>query len=86
MAEVLVTIPDRVADEWGREALPRIILEAFVLEAYRQERLTQGEVGSLLGLGFSDTEAFLRHHGAMLHYDVDDLEADRQAHEKLVSK
>jgi predicted HTH domain antitoxin len=86
MAEVLVTIPDRLADEWGREVLLRTMLEAVAIEGYRQERLSQGEVGELLGLGFSQTEAFLRERGIALHYDLDDLEADRQANRKLLAK
>ena len=86
MAELVVTIPDRLAEEWGRETLPRTILEAVAIEGYRQARLTQGEVGALLGLNFAQTEAFLRERGVSLHYDLEDFEADRQANQKLLSR
>ena len=85
MTEVLVSLPDQLADLWDRETLPRTILEALAIESYRSERLTQGELGALLGLGFAETEAFLRAHGAPLHYDLEDLEADRRANAKLLS-
>jgi predicted HTH domain antitoxin len=86
MAEVVITIPDHLADEWGRERLSRTILEAVAIEGYRQERLSQGEVGALLGLSFSQTEAFLQERGIPLHYDSEDFEADRDANQKLLSR
>ena len=50
MTEVVVTLPDNLADLWDREALPRAIIEALAIESYRSERLTQGELGALLGM------------------------------------
>lgn len=80
-----MTIPDRLADEWGRDTLPRTVLEAVVVEAYRQARLSQGEVGTLLGLSFAQTEALLRERGIPLQYSLEDFEADRQANRNLLT-
>jgi len=56
--------------------VPRKVMEAIALEGYRQAALSQGQVGEMLGLDFWQTETFLKEHGAMLHYDEQDLEAD----------
>lgn len=84
MVEVRISIPDHLADELGREALPRTLLEALAIEAYRRERYTAGEVGELLGFGFAETEAFFRERGVPLLYDADDIESDRRANDGLI--
>ena len=86
MVEVRISIPDRLADELGREALPRTLLEALAIEAYRRERFTAGEIGDLLGFGFAETEAFLKERGVPLLYDADDIEADRRANSGLIAR
>jgi predicted HTH domain antitoxin len=68
------------------QQLPRWILEAVALEGYRQERLSQGQVGKLLGLNFWETETFLKERRAYLHYDVDDLESDIRVLRELREK
>ena len=82
----MATIPDRLVDELDYESRARIALEATVIEGYRLERLSQGEVGELLGLSFSQVEQFLRERGVTLHYDLEDLEADQRANLRLLSK
>lgn len=66
--------------------MSRELLEAFAVEAYRSERLSRGQVGELLSLNFWETEEFLRQHGAFLHYDLNDLEQDREALRTALSK
>lgn len=38
----------------------------------------------MLGLGFSETEAFLKRHNAWLHYSMADLEADRATLDRIL--
>ncbi|MGH9935666.1 MAG: UPF0175 family protein [Blastocatellia bacterium] len=40
----------------------------------------------LLGLNFWETEEFLKQRGAYLHYDLNDLEQDREALHTALSK
>ena len=40
----------------------------------------------MLGLNFWQTEAFLKAHGANLHYSKEDLEQDSQANERVLGQ
>jgi predicted HTH domain antitoxin len=51
-------------------------LQAIALEAYRDGTLCREEVGRVLGLSFSETEAFLKDRRAFLAYDQGDLDDD----------
>lgn len=75
---IMLELPEDIERSLSREwrDLDRKALEAVALEGYRQAALSQGQVGELLGLGFSETEAFLKAHGAYLHYDEHDLAKD----------
>jgi predicted HTH domain antitoxin len=79
--QVTIEIPDAVVArlELNGRSVPRALLEAFVVEGYRSEKLSRGQVSELLGLNYWDTEEFLRQHGAFLHFDLGDLEQDREA-------
>ena len=79
---VAVDIPDdlerRLRDGWAD--MPRKVLEAVALEAYRSGALTGAEVQRLLGLESRwDLEAFLRQAGVCLDYDQADLARDLEA-------
>jgi predicted HTH domain antitoxin len=80
------TDPDQIAQDLGAEGdIPRRILEATALEGYRDGRLSRGQVSEMQGLGFSDTEAFLKRHHALLHYSLADLEADRATRDRILT-
>ena len=66
--------------------LPRKAMEAVLLESYRQGVLSRGKISEILGLSFDETEAFLKEHGAFLHYDKEDLRSDLEALDRLLSK
>ena len=67
----------RLQASWGN--LSRRALEALAVEAYRDEVLTAGEIGRLLGhRSRSETEAFLHEKQVYLHYTEEDLERDTQ--------
>lgn len=76
---VAIEIPDELERQLkaGWSNLPRRLLEAIALEAYRSGVFTSAEVGRLLGSESRwDTEAFLQQHGAFPDYTEDDLAQD----------
>ena len=63
---VSVEVPDSFAKQLhldGADGKTRA-LEIFALEGFRSGDLSQGQVGELLGLGFQETEEFLKSHHA----------------------
>lgn len=86
--QVTIEIPDAVVAQLKLNggSMSRELLEAFAAEAYRSEKLSRGQVSELLGLNFWETEEFLRQRGAFLHYDLNDLEHDREALRTALSK
>ena len=84
--QITVQLPDNIARQLSPAPgdIPRRILEAVAVEGYRSEQLSRGQVSELLGLNFWETEAFLKKHGANLHYSKEDLEQDARANEKVL--
>lgn len=65
--------------------LSRSVLEALALEAYREHKLSTGQLCRLLGFQTrSQVHGFLKDHGVFLHYGKEDLAHDRQAGDALV--
>jgi hypothetical protein len=85
---VAIDLPDEIARQltaaWGD--MPRKTLEAVAVEGYRTGALSRGQVGSLLGLSFWETEAFLKHREAYLPYGRTDLDQDRSDLDRALSK
>jgi predicted HTH domain antitoxin len=75
---VTVEMPDQIARQWGEspDAVGRHVLEDAAIEGYRAGRLSQRQVGALLGFDYWQTEAFLQERGVPLNYSAADLEAD----------
>ncbi len=69
-------IPDAMAHSLALDGPKqnRHVLEMLALEGYRSEKLSRGQVGEALGLGFHETEEFLHRNGANLHYTLEELE------------
>jgi hypothetical protein len=59
--QVTVEMPDQVARQFGQtpDAVGRHVMEDAAIEGYRAGRLTQRQVGAMLGLDYWQTEAFL---------------------------
>jgi predicted HTH domain antitoxin len=76
--QVTVELPDQVARQWGGtpDAVGRHVLEDAAIEGYRAGRLSQRQVGAMLGLDYWQAEAFLQERGVPLNYSATDLEAD----------
>ena len=84
MSTITIELPDSIREQIEeKQELSRFALEAVALEGYRQEALSRGQVGRMLGLSFWQTEAFLKEHGAYLHYDMQDFEQDMETLARL---
>ena len=77
---VTLDLPDDIAraltDTSGKD-LNRRALKGIAIEGYREQRLTQKQVGELLGLTRIQTEDFLAGHLDL--YDYDPAELRREA-------
>ena len=84
--EITISLPDKIATslekKWGN--LERRLLEAIVVEAYKEGSISAGKVRELLGMKTRlEADAFLKAKGVNLLYDEEDFEADIQTHEEL---
>jgi predicted HTH domain antitoxin len=80
MVLLTLELPDSIAgaltDHRDRD-LAHLALEGLAIEGYREERLTQKQVGELLGFSRIQTEEFLAQHVDL--YDYDPAELAREA-------
>ena len=85
-----IELPEAIGRElesaWGNGSLSRHLLEAVALEGYRTEVLSVGQVAELLGLSGWETDTFLMERGAYLHCTIEDLDADRLTHTRLLGR
>ena len=88
-AAVILTleIPDELAHAliatFGPD-LPKAVLAAIALAAYRQRRLSTAPLRRILGYRTRmQAHEFLKRHRVHIHYDLADLEHDRQAGDAL---
>jgi predicted HTH domain antitoxin len=86
--QVTVEMPDQVARQWGEtpDAVGRHVMEDAAIEGYRAGRLTQRQVGAMLGLDYWQTETFLNERAVPLNYSAADLAADNATLEKILSR
>ncbi|MBU6411225.1 MAG: UPF0175 family protein [Verrucomicrobia bacterium] len=86
--QVTVEMPDQVARQWGAtpEAVSRRVLEDAAVEGYRVGRLSQRQVGAMLGFDYWQAEDFLTKRGVPLNYSPADLAADASTLEKILSR
>lgn len=87
--QITLDIPDELVDslrESGKE-ISRLALEALASEGYRDQRLSEFEVRCLLGFDTRmEVHAFLKEHGAYLHYSEADLAQDFETAQRMRSK
>lgn len=82
MPQLTLDLPDELSSFLAAsgENLERIAFEIIALEAYRENKLSEGQLRRLLGYHTrTQVHAFLKEHGVYLHYGPADLEHDRQA-------
>lgn len=62
----------------------RAALEALAIDAYRMERITGFQIRKLLGIPDRyELDGFLKKHGVMLEYTIEDFERDRKTADEL---
>ena len=83
--DVTLRIPDAIAAHLteGGEDLSRRALEAFALEELRAGRITEPELGEMLGLARIQIDGFLKSHGIFQDYSLEDFERERESLESL---
>jgi hypothetical protein len=82
--QVTVQIPDELAALVSTgKSLSRELLEAFVADAHRHDKLSRYQVGQALGFDRWQTEDFLASRDAIRPYDLADLTVDRATLESL---
>lgn len=88
MVEVNLTLPENVAQALGEntESIRRRILENAAIESYRAGRLSQRQVGEMLGMDYWQTERFLAEHNVAVNYSGEQLEADRAALSEIIRR
>jgi hypothetical protein len=86
--QVTVEMPDQVARQWGEtpNAVGRHVMEDAAVEGYRAGRLSQRQVGAMLGLDYWQTETFLNGRGVPLNYSAADLASDNATLEKILAR
>jgi len=86
--QVTVEMPDQVARQWGEtpNAVGRHVMEDAAIEGYRAGRLSQRQVGAMLGLDYWQTETFLNERAVPLNYSSADLAADNATLEKILAR
>jgi predicted HTH domain antitoxin len=86
--QVTMEMPDQVARQWGAtpDAVGRHVMEDAAIEGYRAGRLTQRQVGAMLGLDYWQTETFLNERAVPLNYSAADLADDHATLEKIISR
>ena len=78
--QFIVDVPEELARQLPDPgSMPRQLLEAWAVEAYRGEKLTRLQVGRLLGLNRWQAEEFLASHNALQAYNLADWEVDRRS-------
>ncbi len=66
--------------------LPRTPLESIALEGYQSNRLTGFQVRKMLGFETRlELDAFFKSHGISLEYTFEDLEAEREVLDSLIT-
>jgi len=79
--QVTVQIPDEIARRLAEAGgdLSRRALEGFALEELRAGRITEPQLGEMLGLARLQVDGFLKAHGIYQDYTLQDFELERQA-------
>lgn len=84
--KITVELPDDIAKAlqamW--QDMPRGVVESLALEGYRSGALSDGQLRRLLGFETRfEVHGFLKDHGVLLNYGMEDLEQDRETAKRL---
>lgn len=81
-----VQLPDDIATRLSPEGgdLSRRVLDAFLAEEYKHDRITKPELRRLLGIETSfQLDEFLKAHEVWIEYTPEDAEPERRGFERL---
>lgn len=80
-----VEIPDDIASRLtaAGEDLARRALEVFAVEELKAGRISEPELGRILGLQRLEIDPFLKAHGVYEDYTIEDFENERAALKSL---
>ena len=84
--EIALHLPDDLVAclQTGQQDVPRHVLESLALAWYQSGELNEEQIRRLLGYRTRlRVHAFLKEHEVPLRYTLEDLEADRAAHDRL---
>ncbi|MGO9258749.1 MAG: UPF0175 family protein [Bryobacteraceae bacterium] len=84
--QLTLDLPDELSAVLAasREDVPRAAFEAIALEADRERKVTTAQLRRLLGFESRyELDGFLKQHEVWLEYTWQDLEHDRETHERL---
>ncbi len=79
--KVTIDLPEDVARVLCAkgETIEREVLEAFALNGYREEKLSQAQVKRMLGYQTDmQVDAFLKEHGIYLEYDLGNIKRETE--------
>ena len=86
MRAVTIHLPDELSQAISTPGadLSRAALEALAAEAYRERKISDFQLGRLLGLETRmEVDSFLKARGVELEYSPEDLERDRETLRRL---
>jgi predicted HTH domain antitoxin len=86
--QIIVELPDDLAGQVipaGSDPA-RAALEDIAVEAYREGRLTEHQLATLLGMDRYTRDGFLKQRGAWLEYTTEELQRKVEAGERLWQK
>jgi Uncharacterised protein family (UPF0175) len=83
--EVTIRVPEDIAARWQAQGdIPRDVLEGAALEAYRKRIIGESRLQEWLGFETRfDVHRFLKEHRVPINCSLEDLEHDRQTHDRL---
>jgi predicted HTH domain antitoxin len=72
-------IPQNIEQQIHTEGVDpnREAKEAYLIELYRQERITHDDLSEALGLGFHQTQQLIKVHGAGDDFTLADFQAEQ---------
>jgi hypothetical protein len=89
IVRIFLDIPDDLVRQLAEEGkdLSRAALEALAIDAYRTGRITSYQLRTLLGIPDRyELDGFLKQHGVMLEYTIEDFDREAETSVRLWRK
>jgi hypothetical protein len=89
MVRISLDVPDDLVQRLAEKEqdLSRAVLEALAIDAYRMNRITGLQLRTLLGIASRyERDGFLKHHGVMPDYTIEDFDREGETSARLWRK